>query len=131
MNVWPKGALEHWVVRAKSGELFQVTVAAEIVSQRRGVETLVCAGYELWRVFRIAASDGCYEVRKPSVFSGGFMDDPKEVAASNLAAANQRLERDVARLRGAGVKVVVASLFPVEPGRLREILAGCGGGVEH
>ncbi len=72
MNIWPKNTLEHWIWKAKRGELVKIVVSAEKEDLYRFVELLTVRGYELYRCFYIQGGEEKAVIRKPSVSGGGY-----------------------------------------------------------
>ena len=114
MNLWPKASLAHWIQRAKKGEKIRVAVSVEKEEIYRAVELLTVKGYELYRIFNIEGAKEKIIIKKPSVSAGGYHDDPEPLKRENIAIANLRFQRDIDRLKEAGIEVKNEPKFAYE-----------------
>lgn len=114
MNIWPRKTLAFWIRRAKGGKPLRVVVSAEKENICRPLSFLELEGYELYRCFHVRCAEESEIIKKTSVSVGGYNDDPEHIKRENVARANARLERDIKRLKKAGIKVEVKNKFKYE-----------------
>lgn len=110
--------LEYWIREVGKGA--KVEVEAEAVKERidRYVELWRAEGYELYRVFKIKYKDKEIIIKKPSIsLTGlglqlsGFADDPENIKKENIDIANMRYQRDINRLKEAGIEIKIKNFF--------------------
>lgn len=114
MNIWPRSTLAHWIQKAKKGEPVKILVSAEKENIYRMVELVTVKGYELYRSFYIQCGEEKVVIKKPSVSVGGYHDDSEHLKRENITIATLRLERDIDRLKKAGIKVEIKNKFEYE-----------------